>query len=62
MCLIVNAGFLKRVDRIPHQAFQPLDLRLALGDRGILSRPLPDERPRRSVLVQQADKVVTTRL
>ena len=44
MGFIVETSLLKRMDRIPDQAFQPLDLGLALGNRRVVPSPLAGAR------------------
>jgi hypothetical protein len=59
-CLSVETPLLKSVDRVPDQAFQPLNLCFTFRQRGIVASPLPNERPSRTILIEQVDDVLLT--
>ena len=52
-CLAVETSLLHRVDGIPDQTFESLDLGLSLRDGGILTRPLSNERPGRPEFIEE---------
>ena len=54
----VETGLLKRVDCIPNQTLQSFDLRLTLSNCRIMAGPLPNQRPSRPMLIQQAGHVI----
>jgi hypothetical protein len=56
--LVIEPHLLQRVDRIPYQPFELLDLGLPLRDGGILTRPLTNQRPGRTVFVEQSRQVL----
>jgi hypothetical protein len=54
----IETRFLQHVNRVPDQAFETLDLGIALGQGRIVSGPLSDECPTRPVFVKQTDDVL----
>jgi hypothetical protein len=60
--LIVQVGLLEGIDGVPDEAFEFLDLGFPLRNRSVKACPLPDQRPCRSIFVQQPDQVIAVRV
>lgn len=54
----IQPSLLKGVDRIPDESLNPLDVGFPFCDGGIMPRPLTNDRPRGTILVQERDEVL----
>ena len=56
----IQTGLLKSVNGIPDQTLQPFNVSLPFGNRRIMARPLPDDRPSCAIFIQNRDYVLVS--